>query len=403
MGRLTAWSALEGVGKMARGAVTVARRRGIGYYGYLATGVLLPRALYRFGWGPSAPAVSRTLFGVATPWFTQRPDLSDLRRLGLLTDATDGAPASRPDAAEVETLMNRTHAAGVTGIAASFGRLGRAADGTLRFTSLPDARRHAGRGAQFAAARDADRRAFNAAFGTDLLTEATARRELRRLQRRLPTYQDYAPIDFGGGLGLGQIASTDSGTGRWEFFNGRVVGPIVAGKRVLDLGANNGSLPLMMLRAGAAQVVAIEGSPEIADLARLNGRILEWRDMARYDLQVLTGDMRLCLVQDLGRFDVVTAFCSLYYLPEADMARMIAHAAAMGATLVLQANEAIGSNLPGRTTDLLRLMAENGYPTPRVHRAAGFARPILVGEAPVASGFSARTESASSGLTSRDR
>ena len=33
--------------------------------------------------------------------------------------------------------------------------------------------------------------------------------------------------------------------------------------------------------------------------------------------QIRTGDMRLFLTEDLGSFDVVTAFCSLYYLPEA--------------------------------------------------------------------------------------
>ena len=83
--------------------------------------------------------------------------------------------------------------------------------------------------------------------------------------------------------------------------------------------------------------------------------------MRPYAMEVLDGDMRLFLTGDLGRFDVVTAFCSLYYLPEADMARIIAKAAAMGATLVLQANEAI-DNLPARAAILERLMVSNGYP-----------------------------------------
>jgi SAM-dependent methyltransferase len=180
-------------------------------------------------------------------------------------------------------------------------------------------------------------------------------------------------------LTVGQIASTDSGTGRWDFFNGQIVSPIVAGKRVLDLGSNNGSLPLMMLRAGAKEVVAIEFAPAIADFARLNARILAWRDMRSYDIDILTGDMRLFLTQDLGTFDVVTAFCSLYYLPEEDMARIISKAASMNAVLILQANEAVENNLPGRTLDLHRLMRENGYLEIAVHTPAGFARPLLVG------------------------
>jgi len=75
----------------------------------------------------------------------------------------------------------------------------------------------------------------------------------------------------------------------------------------------------------------------------------------------------------------VTAFCSLYYLPEDDMARIITKAAAMDAVLVLQANEAIENDLPGKTLDLHRLMRENGYPDIAVHTPEGFARPLLVG------------------------
>jgi SAM-dependent methyltransferase len=231
----------------------------------------------------------------------------------------------------------------------------------------------------FNAARDQDRRAFNRHFGASLLTEASARQALDELQAQVPAgYRDYAPIDFGCGLTIGQIASTDSGTGRWDFFNGKIVGPLVKGKRVLDLGSNNGSLPLMILRAGARDVVALELTPAIAEFARLNARILAWRDMRSYDIEIRTGDMRLFLTEDLGTFDVVTAFCSLYYLPEQDMARIIHKAASMDAVLILQANEAV-DNLPAKTLELHRLMRDNGYSEISVHTPAGFARPLLVG------------------------
>jgi hypothetical protein len=88
--------------------------------------------------------------------------------------------------------------------------------------------------------------------------------------------------------------------------------------------------------------------------------------------------MRLFLNRDLGTFDVVTAFCSLYYVPEDDMARIIRKAASMNAVLILQANEAV-DNLPAKTLDLHRLMRDNGYPEIAVHTPAGFARPLLVG------------------------
>jgi hypothetical protein len=94
--------------------------------------------------------------------------------------------------------------------------------------------------------------------------------------------------------------------------------------------------------------------------------------------------MRIFLTQDLGRFDVVTAFCSLYYLPHEDMAAIVRKAAAMGATLILQSNEAIGSQRPGTARDLHRLMQENGYPDTQVYAPQGFSRPLLVGRAAAA-------------------
>jgi SAM-dependent methyltransferase len=157
-----------------------------------------------------------------------------------------------------------------------------------------------------------------------------------------------------------------------------VVAPLVAGRRVLDLGSNNGSLPLMMARAGAAAVVGLEMTPQIADFARFNARVLAWRDQRPYDIRIENGDMRRMLTGEFGRFDVVTAFCSLYYLPEADMARIIRAAADMGATMILQSNDVI-DNLPAHTRDLQRLLSDNGYADVEVHTYPGFARSLLVG------------------------
>lgn len=374
--------------RLVKGVGTVARRRGIAYFGYLLRGVVVPRALYRFGWGPHAPRPARRLFDRAGGLLGHLPDEGELQAQGVLArrGAAPAGGAVTPD--ELQQLMDRAHAAGVTGVAGSFDRAVRA-DGDVRFASLSGARRFRKGGAHYLAGRDADRQAFNRRYGVGLLTEPRARAALRAVKSRMPdTYRDYAPIDFGEGLTIGQIASTDSGTGRWQYCNGPVVAPLVTGRRVLDLGCNNASLSLMMLRAGAREVVGVEVSPEIAEFARLNVQILSWRDQRAYDMTVLTGDMRLFLEQDLGTFDVVTAFCSLYYLPRHDMAAIVRKASVMGSTLVLQANEAIGSNRPGTLRDLQQIMAENGYPDVHVHAPAGFSRPMLVGRSEI--GASAR-------------
>ncbi|PYR94700.1 MAG: hypothetical protein DMF84_04370 [Acidobacteria bacterium] len=368
---------------------TVMRRRGTEYRRYLVTAVALPQLAYC-----CAPAV-RVWSAVTALWHrASGKSLADAERLHDLRITSEGDGTAAPIVpSAVEALMDRVHAAGMTGVRHGFNGLVMCADGTARLRRLKGLRAHAGRGVVFAAERDADRVAFNARFAASILTEETARQLLREHKASVPAgYRDYAPIDFGGGVTIGRIASTDSGTGRWDFFNRHIVTPLVTGRRVLDLGSNNGSLPLMMLRAGAASVVAVEGSPAVADFARLNARILEWRDIRRYDIRVITGDMRLFLTPDLGQFDVVTAFCSLYYLPECDMARIIAKAAAMRATLVLQANDAI-HNLPASGSELRLLMTSNGYPNVDMHQFPGFARPLLVG-APQIIGDAAASERA---------
>lgn len=370
---------LKPVVTTARGVLTVARRRGVRYFGYLVSGVAWPRAAYRYGWGPTAPPLLQGVFAAAAELVADRPTDEDLRAIGLIAPAGPAERVPDPAAQDVERLMDRAHAAGITGVGRSFRAVVRGTDGQLHFADRSGFRKHRPGSVRFVAARDEDRRLFNRIFGAMLLTESGARQALRQHKERVPEgYREYAPIDFGGGLTVGQIASTDSGTGRWEFFNGPIVGPLVAGKRVLDLGSNNGSLPLMMLRAGAREVVAVEFTPEIADFARLNARILSWRDMRPYQIDVVTGDMRVFLTTDLGVFDVVTAFCSLYYLPEPDMAEIVRKAASMRAVLILQANEAI-DNLPAKTLDLHRLMRDNGYSEIAVHTPDGFARPLLVG------------------------
>jgi SAM-dependent methyltransferase len=365
--------------RVAKGLITVARRRGIGYLGYLAMGVAVPEMLYRFAWGPQAPRPVRHLFQAVIRATGRRLSEEQLQAIDLLPAGSVRSVTSTACAADVLSLMNRAHHAGVTGLATGFDRVVQV-DGQPRFASLPHAKAFTRRGVLYCASRDADRLAYNRRFDVELMTEERARTSLADASSRVPhAYRDYAPIDFGHGVTSGLIASTDSGTGRWQYFNLPIVTPLVEDKRVLDLGCHNGALSLMMLRAGAREVLGVEVSPEIADWARLNGEILSWRDVRPYAFRVLTDDMRVFLRRDLGAFDVVTAFCSLYYLPAQDMAAVVRRAAGFGAILILQANDGIQGDLPARTSDLERLMVENGYPAPVVHAAAGFARPILVG------------------------
>ena len=361
--------------RTAQGLASVAGRRGVGYVGYLLGGGVWPHAAYRFGWGPGAPPILQGFFAAAGELAAAKTSTAELARLKLTAGDRPAVVVTHASAGEVERLMNRAHAAGITGVSGSFGNLVRTAEGTLAFGDLTRARKHHPSSVYFVASRDADRSAFNQTFGQSLPTESTTRQSLRALDSRRPQRQRQAAS--------GSSPAPWSGASHWmrgpcDFFDQRAIAPLIAGKRVLDLGSNDPSLPVTMLRAGAREVVAVEFMPPAVEVSGPNARILSWRDVHPYDIQVLSGDMRLFLSEDLGAFDVVTALCSLSFLPDADMARIIQKAASMNAVLILQANDEIDS-LPAKTLDLHRLMRDNGYPEVQVHTREWVTQPLLVG------------------------
>jgi hypothetical protein len=198
-------------------------------HAYLLHGVAWPKAVYRFGWGPASTTPVRFDYAQICDWVSN----------------ASGAPTEYPDALRVRFLMEEAHRANITGLRHAFSHVGATADSRWRSGRLRGVRRHRDGCIFFAADRDCE--AFNARFNAAILTESRARSLLEERKARVPPgYRQYAPIDFSGGVTVGRIASTDSGTGRWEFFNRHVLAPLVVGKRVLDLGSNNASMPLMM-------------------------------------------------------------------------------------------------------------------------------------------------------------
>jgi 2-polyprenyl-3-methyl-5-hydroxy-6-metoxy-1,4-benzoquinol methylase len=343
------------------------RRRGLRYVAYLVYGVALPklvaRILYRGGRQtarlerhrePGASDVS------SESRRTIELALDDLHRRGL------SSADVRPENLETETAS---------------------------FQSLNGAKLHRDtKSFVFRYRRDRDRERVNRIYGTGLLTERTAREALAPLSSRANEAASrgdwYAAIDFGSGLTIGAIWSTDAGTGRWEYFNRPIMEPLLPGRRVLDLGANNGVMPMMMLRAGAREVVAFESSSEHIEAAEVVRRIFEWRDIRDYPLRLHHGDMRDILNKDLGEFDLVTALCSLYYLPEADMAAVVRRASTIAPGMILQANvetpppvavDATTGESRSSVPFLKSLLESNGFPSVAVHAPRGFSRPLLVG------------------------
>ena len=282
----------------------------------------------------------------------------------------------------LEQQVDAIHRRGVTGFSLTFGNVMVSPEGEVPWLfDFDNATVHAApAGIEFALERDRDRRLLARLYSLDLVTEASARRSLAS---DFPS--SYAPVDLGRGIASRGFWSVDSGTGRWEFLNGPALGELVPGKRILDLGSHNCVLPLLMLRAGARQVVAVERSAEVAASARRLQKLFEWRDLTAYDLDLRRTDMRSFLDADWGSFDIVSAFCSLYYLEEEEMAQVVRRAAELAPVMVLQAKsdtrpKAAANKAEKSAPEFLgRLLAENGFPHIRTIAPAGYSRPLLIG------------------------
>src|SRR3990170_7369586 len=95
----------ESLVRTARGVFKVARRRGVGYFGYLMGSVAWPQAAYRFAWGPGAPPILQGVFAAAGELAAAKTDRAELERLKLIAPVGIGAPAAEAGPDEIERLM----------------------------------------------------------------------------------------------------------------------------------------------------------------------------------------------------------------------------------------------------------------------------------------------------------
>ena len=90
---------------------------------------------------------------------------------------------------------------------------------------------------------------------------------------------------------------------------------------------------------------------------------------------------------DLARFDAVTAFCSLYYLPEPDIRALVRFIRSRTNMLVLQCNtdrliDRGGDEETFRKASVefaLEMMEQAGFTDRRVIAPPGYSRPLVIG------------------------
>jgi Methyltransferase domain len=227
--------------------------------------------------------------------------------------------------------------------------------------------------------RDRDAEKLNELFGTDLLT----RKVLRKF--RLPgNAAVYSPFYAGAGIWWGRIWNPDLGILRWRHILADYL-PVPRGGRVLDLGANNGFNALQMLRAGANEVIGVEIDPGAIEQGLFVKRIFEWADNTEYRFSYIHGSHSDVGAMNLGRFDLVTAFCTLYYLSSAAMRKTVSDLAKLTDLLVLQCNNerSIERSDPETYTKAslsfnVELVRNNGFPNVTVVELRGSNRPLVI-------------------------
>lgn len=231
--------------------------------------------------------------------------------------------------------------------------------------------------------RDRDIEKFNAHFGTEKITYTRAREWSKRRAQRLGRF--YAPIYIEGGLRFGEIWNTDVGYGRWRYIL-RDNLPSLTGARVLDLGANDGFNGIQMMRLGAGEVVAVEINDDAIARGGLVKELFEWADNRSYPLTYVRDSMARLPDLALGRFDLVTALCSIYYLHDDEIATVVSHVSTIADTLVLQCNTDRNIHrVDPRTYEKASVeyavgaLQRNGFPVTVVVAPRGYSRPLVFG------------------------
>jgi hypothetical protein len=238
-------------------------------------------------------------------------------------------------------------------------------------------REHSRSTATYLRDRDADK--LNRLVGTNLITA-------KRLRRHslLTSATTYSPFYAGTGIRWGPIWNPDLGTLRWRQTLAKYV-PVPHGGRILDLGANNGFNALQMLRAGAREVIGVEIDPAAIQQGLFVKQLFEWADNIEYRFSYVQGSHAEAGSMNLGKFDLVTAFCTLYYLNADAMARTVSDLSAVADALVLQCNNerSIERDDPETFTKAslpfnVELVRNNGFPNVAVIERAGSDRPLVI-------------------------
>jgi len=237
----------------------------------------------------------------------------------------------------------------------------------------------------FSVMRDRDIEKFNLCFKTKKLTYKMIKKIIQ--DKKVPFLDRlYSPVYFGYGLRIGKIWDINVGFGRWNFILKKHLLPLT-GKRILSLGANNGFNAIQMLKNGAKEVIGVEANKDYIEQGNFIKEVFEWADNEFYNLKYLPLDMAKLPEYNLGTFDLVVALCSLYYLDNLSIFKLVRHLSTITDKLVLQCNirqgigrENVNDYRKASIEYNIKALKENGFPRIKVIAPPGYSRPLIIGQ-----------------------
>lgn len=186
-------------------------------------------------------------------------------------------------------------------------------------------------------------------------------------------YKWFSHVDFGDNIVAKSTSWKDApmnsrhmGVSKFDYIIKRNL-PDLQGKRILEIGCNNGIIAIHMIRLGAIEVVGIDSErtwPNWKKQAEFVKKALEWRCKTKYNISYHDMQMTQIPSCNLGKFDIVIALNCLYYISETEIETLIQHISKISKIMLIQCNTQDQKHLGKRPHPeyMKKTLLKNGFP-----------------------------------------
>jgi hypothetical protein len=228
--------------------------------------------------------------------------------------------------------------------------------------------------------RDRDTLKLNRLIDSKNYTYKSIRLKLNEL---ITSGQVYAPYSIGFGLHTPGLYDRNVGFGKYFYSIESEVKQTHA-KSILSMGTNNSCIELMIARKLKCEITSIESDKENVAQAQFFLEASEWAENKDIKLKIILGDMGD--PSNLkSNYDLIMALCSLYYLGQEEMIKMLNLIQKTSKFILLQANNAkeIGRENSNEyriasSSWQIKKLNDLGYQIIRVNEWKNYSRPTIL-------------------------